>query len=133
MVDRGGGGTAGLQPRIVPPSVANKNFAAIFSDQGAAHGAGTLGVFNALAVVWDAKKGYVGPLAHGSSFIQTVAFDGDGCPDARTILTYSQSTNPTSEHFSDQTALFSRSGWVTDRFCDGDVAAGTLRTERLRG
>jgi acyl-homoserine-lactone acylase len=96
-------------------------------------GPGGLGVFNALAVAWDAKKGYVGPLAHGSSFIQTVAFDGDGCPDARTILTYSQSTNPTSEHFSDQTALFSRSGWVTDRFCEADVDAGTLSTVRLRG
>ena len=96
-------------------------------------GPGPLGVFNALSVTWDPQKGYVGPLAHGSSFIQTVAFDGDGCPDARTILTYSQSTNPTSDHYADQTRLFSRGGWVTDRFCESDVAAGTVRTVHLRG
>ena len=78
-------------------------------------------------------KGYVGPLAHGSSFIQTVSFTGNGCPDARTILTYSQSTNPKSKHYSDQTKLFSRGGWVTDRFCEKDVARATKSTQRLRG
>ncbi|MCU1672662.1 MAG: hypothetical protein JWN77_775 [Frankiales bacterium] len=96
-------------------------------------GPGGVGVFNAVAAAWNPAKGYVGPLAHGSSFIQTVAFDGDGCPDARTILTYSQSTNPKSAHFSDQTQLFRRSGWVTDRFCQKDVLAGTILTQRLRG
>jgi acyl-homoserine-lactone acylase len=96
-------------------------------------GPGTLGVFNALNVTWNAKTGYVGPLAHGSSFIQVVAFNGSGCPDARTILTYSQSTNPKDPHYADQTRLFSRSGWVTDRFCAADVAAATVSTERLQG
>jgi acyl-homoserine-lactone acylase len=89
-------------------------------------GPGTLGVFNALAVAWNAKTGYAGQLAHGSSFIEVVSFNGSGCPDARTLLTYSQSSDPTSAHYSDQTKLFSRSGWVTDRFCEKDVAAGTL-------
>jgi acyl-homoserine-lactone acylase len=96
-------------------------------------GPGGLGVFNAMAASWDASRGYVGPLAHGSSFIQAVSFDGSGCPDARTILTYSQSTNPTSEHFADQTELFSRKGWVQSRFCADDVAAGTLRSVHLVG
>jgi acyl-homoserine-lactone acylase len=96
-------------------------------------GPGTLGVFNALNVAWNATTGYVGQLAHGSSYIQVVQFDGDGCPDARTILTYSQSTNPRSPHYADQTRLFSRSGWVTDRFCAADVARATLSTQRLRG
>jgi len=94
-------------------------------------GPGGLGVFNAVAAVWDAKKGYVGQLAHGSSFIQVVAFDGDGCPDASTILTYSQSPNPASAHYTDQTRLFRAGGWVRDRFCEKDVAAGTLTTLRL--
>jgi acyl-homoserine-lactone acylase len=96
-------------------------------------GPGTAGVFNALNVSWDPVKGYAGQLAHGSSFIQTVQFDGDGCPDARTILTYSQSTNPRSPHYADQTRLYSRGGWVTDRFCAKDVAAGTVSTLHLRG
>jgi acyl-homoserine-lactone acylase len=96
-------------------------------------GPGTLGVFNALNSTWNAKTGYVGPLSHGSSFIQVVAFNGSGCPDARTILTYSQSTNPKDAHYADQTRLFSRSGWVTDRFCESAIAAGTLSTKRLQG
>ncbi|MDP9182424.1 MAG: penicillin acylase family protein [Actinomycetota bacterium] len=96
-------------------------------------GPGTLGVFNALNVTWDATKGYAGQLAHGSSYIQVVQFDGDGCPDARTLLTYSQSPDPTNAHYSDQTKLFSRSQWVTDRFCARDVANATLSTRHLRG
>ncbi len=96
-------------------------------------GPGGLGVFNAMAASWSASKGYVGRLAHGASFIQTVSFDGDGCPDAQTMLTYSQSTNPLSEHYADQTRLYSSGGWVKGVFCEADVAAATLSTRRLVG
>jgi acyl-homoserine-lactone acylase len=96
-------------------------------------GPGDLGVFNAMRAAWDPVKGYAGPLAHGSSFIQVVSFDGDGCPDARTILTYSQSTNPRSKHYADQTELYRKSGWVKDRFCAADVRSGTTSVLRLRG
>jgi acyl-homoserine-lactone acylase len=95
-------------------------------------GPGTLGVFNAMNASWSASRGYVGPLQHGSSFVQVVSFDGDGCPDARTILTYSQSTDPTSPHYADQTALYSRGGWVTDRFCQRDVRDHSLRELHLQ-
>ncbi len=95
-------------------------------------GPGPDGLFNALKVVWDAKKGYVGPLAHGSSYIQVVSFTGSGCPDARTILTYSQSPDPTSPHYADQSRLFSKGQWVTDHFCAADVARATRSTLRLR-
>jgi acyl-homoserine-lactone acylase len=94
-------------------------------------GPGTLGVFNAVAAPWDPAKGYVGQLPHGSSFIQVVSFNGTGCPDARTILTYSQSTNPRSPHYADQTRLFSQSKWVTDHFCAADVARATVQTVHL--
>jgi acyl-homoserine-lactone acylase len=94
-------------------------------------GPGTLGVFNAVAAPWDPAKGYIGQLPHGSSFIQVVSFNGTGCPDARTILTYSQSTNPRSPHYADQTRLFSQSKWVTDHFCAADVAKATLSTVHL--
>jgi acyl-homoserine-lactone acylase len=96
-------------------------------------GPGTLGVFNALNSSWSASKGYAGPLAHGSSFIQVVSFDGDGCPDARTILTYSQSPNPASAHYADQTRLYSGGGWVTDRFCKSDVRDNALAELHLKG
>lgn len=96
-------------------------------------GPGQLGVFNAMAAPWNAQKGYVGPLAHGASFIQAVSFDGDGCPDTRTMLTYSQSTNPKSKHFADQTRLYSKGGWGQGVFCEKDVKKATLSTLRLRG
>jgi acyl-homoserine-lactone acylase len=94
-------------------------------------GPGGLGVFNAVAAPWSATKGYVGQLPHGSSFIQVVQFNGSGCPDTRTILTYSQSSDPTSKHYADQTKLFSQSKWATDHFCAADVAKATLSTVHL--
>ncbi len=96
-------------------------------------GPGGLGVFNAMAAAWDPKAGYVGRLAHGASFIQTVSFDGDGCPDSQTMLTYSQSTNPKSAHYADQTRLYSDGGWVKGVFCETELKKATLSTQRLRG
>jgi acyl-homoserine-lactone acylase len=96
-------------------------------------GPGTLGVFDALNVTWDPVKGYASQVPHGSSFIQAVQFDGSGCPDARTLLTYSQSPDPTNPHYADQTRLFSRGEWVTDLFCARDVLRGTVSTVQLRG
>ena len=57
-----------------------------------------------------------------------VGFRGSACPDASTLLTYSQSENPESPYFSDQTKLFSRSEWVKERFCEADI----LRSPELR-
>jgi acyl-homoserine-lactone acylase len=96
-------------------------------------GPGGLGVFNAMAAPWNAQKGYVGRVAHGASFIQAVSFDGDGCPDTQTMLTYSQSPNPRSPHYADQTRLYGAGGWVQSVFCEKDVRAATLNTLRLKG
>jgi acyl-homoserine-lactone acylase len=60
--------------------------------------------------------------------VQVVSFTGAACPtDARTILTYSESTDPTNPHYADQTALFSQKQWVTDRFCASDIAAAPVQ------
>lgn len=50
------------------------------------------------------------PVIHGSSFILALAFDDDG-PVAEALLTYSQSGNPDSPHFSDQTDLYRNKQW----------------------
>ncbi|MGW0422359.1 penicillin acylase family protein [Streptomyces sp. NPDC003015] len=69
----------------------------------------------------------------GSSYIQAVGWDGGRCPVARTLLTYSQSANPNSPHFSDQTRLFSAEPWVTSRFCEKDIMSSpALRVARVR-
>jgi acyl-homoserine-lactone acylase len=83
------------------------------------------GQFNAINVDWDAEKGVEEP-EHGSSYVQVVSWRrGTTCPDARTILTYSQSTNPNSPFFSDQTKLFSQKKWVAVRFCKKAIVNGT--------
>ncbi|MFI6061612.1 penicillin acylase family protein [Streptomyces sp. NPDC051286] len=69
----------------------------------------------------------------GSSYIQAVGWDGSSCPVARTLLTYSQSSNPNSPHYSDQTELYSSERWVTSRFCEKDIARSpALRVVRVR-
>jgi acyl-homoserine-lactone acylase len=97
------------------------------------HGApGDLGVLNMIVPTWDPARGNV-EVAHGSSHIQVVSYTGGSCPDAATLLTYSQSSDPTSPHFADQTALFSRERWVSGRFCERDIlASDDLRVVRLR-
>ena len=47
---------------------------------------------------------------HGSSYVQVVGFDETG-PVADAILSYSQSTNPASPHFADQTRSHSAKQW----------------------
>ena len=59
-----------------------------------------------------------------------VVFDGTQCPDAVTLLTYSQSQDPTSPHHADQTRLYSEKRWVTGRFCLDDILASPA-LERL--
>ncbi|MFD8569081.1 penicillin acylase family protein [Streptomyces sp. NPDC059639] len=93
-----------------------------------------LGVWNKVEPVWDAANGGYTEVVTGSSYIQAVGWDGGRCPVARTLLTYSQSSNPDSAHFSDQTRLFSQGKWVTERFCDKDIRKSpALKVVRVRG
>lgn len=48
------------------------------------------------------------------------------------MLTYSQSTNPTSPHYADQTRLYSEGGCVKGVFCEAELRQATLSTQRLR-
>ncbi|MFB9928534.1 penicillin acylase family protein [Amycolatopsis halotolerans] len=59
----------------------------------------------------------------GSSFVQEVRFAADGPPQASSVLTYSQSADPTSPHYADQTKLFSAGQWVPERFTEDQIAA----------
>ena len=62
---------------------------------------------------------------HGSSWIYTVEFTEDG-PVSEGVLTYSQSTDPTSAHFGDQTELFSDKGWDPLHFDLEDARAAAV-------
>ncbi|MEU5994175.1 penicillin acylase family protein [Spirillospora sp. NPDC047418] len=98
-------------------------------------GGGTenLGILNKVEGTWMPGKGYT-EITTGSSYLQVVSFDGDACPDTRTLLTYSQSTDPTSPHYADQTRLFSKKQWVTERFCTSEIdKAPGLKVVTLTG
>jgi acyl-homoserine-lactone acylase len=74
----------------------------------AIHGAhGNLGVLN--VQMSDKATGGLVP-RHGSSYIQVVSFDETG-PVADAILSYSQSTDPASPWFADQTRAYSTKTW----------------------
>jgi acyl-homoserine-lactone acylase len=95
------------------------------SEQIPIHGGpGSVGVFNAINVQWNATSGYSN-VPHGSSFVMAAQFtdDPDCTVDARTILTYSQSTNPNSPYFADQTRMFSNKEWVDEAYCEDEIAA----------
>jgi len=82
-------------------------------------GPGTAGVLN----VQYAKPipGGVTPV-HGTSYIQIVGFDEDG-PVADAILSYSESTNPNSPHYADQTEAYSVKAWNRLPFSPEEIAA----------
>ena len=81
------------------------------------------GIFNAIGEGTYPGDSLTSPDG-GSSFIQVVTWrPGSACPVGLTILTYSESSNPTSPHFADQTKLFSKKHWLRDRFCQSQIAA----------
>jgi acyl-homoserine-lactone acylase len=95
-------------------------------------GSGGSGVYNAISsggLVDDV--GYT-PIFSGSSFIQTVSWEGNW-PEVRAIVTYSQSTDPDSPHFSDMTYLFSQEGWVRFPYRMGEILGDPELETRFLG
>jgi acyl-homoserine-lactone acylase len=81
------------------------------------------GIYNAIYENTEPGDSLTAPDT-GSSFIQVVTWPSHGnCPVGSTILTYSESSNPASPHFADQTKLFSKKQWLPDRFCAAQIAA----------
>ncbi|MCP9989093.1 penicillin acylase family protein [Streptomyces sudanensis] len=92
------------------------------------HGGTGTGVWNMIVPVWDAAGGGYTEVRHGTSHVQAVGWDGSRCPVARTLLSYSQSSDPGSPHHADQTRLYAEKRWVAARFCERDI----LRDPALR-
>ncbi|MGW8992137.1 penicillin acylase family protein [Streptomyces zhihengii] len=96
-------------------------------------GTESLGVWNKIEAAWQPSAGGYAEVAHGTSHVQAVGWDGSGCPVARTLLSYAQSSSPASAHHRDQTALYSGERWVTSRFCERDILASPeLEVVRVR-
>ena len=88
------------------------------------HGAdGDLGVYGAISSRLE-DGGYQ---AHGgNSHLQAVTWDDGDCPIADTLLVPSQSSDPNSPHYADQTELYSRKAWVRIPFCEADIGAAQI-------
>jgi acyl-homoserine-lactone acylase len=69
----------------------------------------------------EAGVGY-SPIIHGNSIIQFISWDDAGKVVPRGILTYSQSQEPDSPHYSDLTELYSRGEWIDFPFHEADIA-----------
>ena len=83
-------------------------------------GLGTSGVYNAISPAPLTPGIGHQQIVNGSSYIQAVTFGASG-PDARALVTYSQSTDPENPHYADMTRVFSDSGWVPLPFSEGDI------------
>lgn len=94
-------------------------------------GSGGQGMFSVITSRFDADAGGYNPITHGNSYIQTVTWNEDGTPNAKAILTYSQSPEPDSEFYSDMTKLYSQSQWVDLPFTDEEIAAQLIKEEVL--
>lgn len=89
-------------------------------------GPGTAGVLN-----FQESREVPGGLtpAHGTSYIQIVGFDDRG-PVAEAILSYSQSTNPASPHFLDQTRAYAAKQWLPLPYDINEIVANSVGVSR---
>ncbi len=93
-----------------------------------------VGNANALASRWakDNKDRYR-PITYGSSHIQAISFLAGGAVDARTILTYGQSEDPTSPWSRDQTRMFGAGEWVRFPWTPAEVRQHAVTTYVVSG
>ncbi len=74
------------------------------------------------------REGYT--LNSGSSFVMLLQFTQNG-PEAQMLHSYSQSHDPVSQHFDDQTVLFSQQQWQPMHFKKDEVRQHTQRVLRF--
>lgn len=84
------------------------------------HGGGGNEIYNAIqsAPIGDGQL----DVFYGSSTIWTISFEGD-TPQAQGFLTYSQSTDPKSPYYADQTQRFSKLEWISYPFTEAAITS----------
>lgn len=94
------------------------------------HGGPSAMMFSVITSDLVDGEGY-SDIRHGNSYMQAVTWDETECPDAYGMLTYSQSTDPASDHYADATRLYSDSGWIDMPFCQAAVEEQELSRESI--
>jgi acyl-homoserine-lactone acylase len=84
-------------------------------------GSGPMGAFSVITAVLE-PGGYRNVI-FGNTYIQTVTWDDSACPIAYGMLATSQSTDPDSPFYSDQTKAYSQGQWPKLPFCASDIKA----------
>lgn len=79
-------------------------------------------MFSLIVANVSKDKGY-NPIMHGNSYIQVISWDEEGNLQPGGILTYSQSQEPESAHYSDLTEVYSRGEWIDFPFTEEDILA----------
>jgi len=87
------------------------------------------GCFNIISTRRDDQGNY-DPYT-GSSFVMVAGFNAKGRPSGSAILSYSQSENPLSPHFADQTKLFSQEKWLPMRFSESSIKSDADYSRRV--
>lgn len=94
-------------------------------------GLGQAGMFSNIYAPLREGEGFT-PVVAGNSYIQVVTWDEENNPDVAGILTYSQSQQPGSPHYADQTKLYSRGKWVEFPFTEEEIQGDLQETMTLR-
>jgi acyl-homoserine-lactone acylase len=90
------------------------------------------GVLNEITLGPLSRDGYDHATILGSSYIQVVTWDKAG-PRADALLTYSQSADPASPHYADQTKRYADQAWIRLPFTAAEIAADReLKTQKIR-
>lgn len=91
-------------------------------------GEGHEGAFTIVSTGALTDKGY--RVTYGNSYIQTVTWDSNNSAGANPIaegyITYSQSTDPTSPHYSDFTQAYSAKQWKRFPYTDAEITADQI-------
>ncbi|MGI9345137.1 MAG: penicillin acylase family protein [Gammaproteobacteria bacterium] len=95
---------------------------------GAQPGTGTLSM---IVPIFNNEHGW-SEVEAGNSYMQVVTWDEQGQVQAEGILTYSQATDPTSPHYSDQTWLYSQGGWLKLPFYKDEIATYQLNSYSIQ-
>jgi acyl-homoserine-lactone acylase len=95
------------------------------------HGGPTMTSYNAMDVALIPKVGYTNP-THATSYVQVVSFGPKG-PEADAILANSQSSDPASPFYADQTEMYSKKLWLTLPFTADAVAAHAIAPPLVLG
>ena len=94
-------------------------------------GEGWAGMFSMIQTKLLPNKGYA-QIMHGNSYIQVISWDKDGNVQPKAMLTYSQSPEPDSPHYSDLTKLYAQLEWIDLPFREEQILADpNLRELRL--